>query len=82
MAVSSVFSAPNAAGKCHGAGVQVIPASVSCKDVQVQILLKGKALSELAGIPLLQDQSNARVMLLPSVGNGCVIVGVNNFYVE
>ena len=63
-------------------GVQVIPTCVSCKDVQVQILLQGKALSELAGIPLLQDQSNARVMLLPSAGNGCVIVGVNNFYVE
>ena len=82
MAVSSVFSAPNAAGKCDGAGVQVIPTSVSCKDVQVRFLLKGKALSELAGIPLPQDQSSARFMLLPSAGNGCVIVEVNNFHAE
>ena len=80
--MSSVFSAPNPAGKCDGAGVQVIPTASACKDVQGQILQKGKALTELAGIPLLQDAANARLMLLPSAGNGCVIVGVNNFYAE
>ena len=80
--MSSVFSAPNPAGKCDGAGVQVIPTASACKDVQGQILQKGKALAELAGIPLLQDAANARIMLLPSAGNGCVIVGVNNFYAE
>ena len=82
LGMSSVFSAPNATGKCDGAGVQVIPTASACKDVQGQILQKGKALTELAGIPLLQDAANARIMLLPSAGNGCVIVGVNNFYAE
>ena len=82
MAISSVFSAPNAAGKCDGAGVQVIPSSVSCQQIQAQILQKGKALADLAGIPMMQDQNNGRVMLMPSAGNGCVIVGFNNLYSE
>ena len=82
LGVSSVFSAPNADGKCDGAGVQVIPTTLACSAVQAQILQKGKQIADLATIPMLQDANNARIMLLPSAGNGCVIVGFNNLYAE
>lgn len=82
LGVSSVFSAPNADGKCDGAGVQVIPTALACAAVQGQILLKGKPVADLAGIPMLQDGNNSRIMLIPSAGNGCVIVGFNNLYAE
>ena len=82
LGISSVFSAPNADGKCDGAGVQVIPTTLACSAVQTQILVKGKQIADLASIPMLQDGNNARIMLLPSAGNGCVIVGFNNLYAE
>ena len=82
LGISSVFSAPNAEGKCDGAGVQVIPTTLACSAVQTQILQKGKQIADLASIPMLQDGNNARIMLLPSAGNGCVIVGFNNLYAE
>ena len=82
LGVSSVFSAPNAEGKCDGAGVQVIPTALACSAVQGQILQKGKPVADLAGIPMLQDANNSRIMLIPSAGNGCVIVGFNNLYAE
>ena len=82
LGISSVFTAPNADGKCDGAGVQVIPTALACSAVQGQILQKGKAVADLAGIPMLQDANNSRIMLLPSAGNGCVIVGFNNLYAE
>lgn len=82
LGISSVFTSPNAEGKCDGAGVQVIPTALACSAVQSQILTKGKAVADLAGIPMLQDGNNSRIMLLPSAGNGCVIVGFNNLYAE
>ena len=80
--ISSVFSAPTSEGKCDGATVQVIPTASACAAVQGQILDKGKMLASLAGVPMLQNEANARVMLLPTAGNGCVIVGFNNTYAD
>jgi hypothetical protein len=80
--LSGVFSVPTAEGKCDAASVQVIPTTDSCAAVQAQILTKGKALGNLAGVPLLQNAANAQVMLLPAAGNGCVLVALSALYTE
>ena len=80
--LSSVFSVPTAEGKCDAASVQIIPTTDSCAAVQAQILTKGKALGNLAGVPLLQNAANAQVMLLPAAGNGCVLVALSALYTE
>jgi hypothetical protein len=80
--LSGVFTVPTADGKCDAASVQVIPTTDSCAAVQAQILTKGKALGNLAGVPLLQNAANAQVMLLPAPGNGCVLVALSALYTE
>jgi hypothetical protein len=80
--LSGVFTVPTAEGKCDAASVQVIPTTDSCAAVQAQILTKGKALGNLAGVPLLQNAANAQVMLLPAAGNGCVLVALSALYTE
>ena len=80
--LSGVFSVPTAEGKCDAASVQIIPTTDSCAAVQAQILTKGKALGNLAGVPLLQNAANAQVMLLPAAGNGCVLVALSALYTE
>lgn len=80
--VSAVMAAPTPDGKCDGATVQIIPSPLSCQTLQTQVLVKGKQLSSLAGLPLLQDVNNQRMMLLPTAGNGCVVIGFNNVYAD
>lgn len=80
--VSAVMAAPTMDGKCDGAFVQIIPSPLSCDALQTTVMAKGKQLGVLAGIPLLQNASAQRMMLLPTAGNGCVVVGFNNVYAE
>ena len=80
--VSGVVSAPNAYGKCDSVAIQVIPTANACASVQTEVLAKGELLGTLAGVPMFRDKQNMHVMLLPTSGNGCVIVALNNFYAE
>jgi hypothetical protein len=80
--VSGVVSAPNAYGKCDSVAIQVIPTANACASVQAEVLAKGELLGTLAGVPMFRDKQNMHVMLLPTSGNGCVIVALNNFYAE
>jgi hypothetical protein len=80
--LSGVFSVPTTEGNCDAASLQIIPTTDSCASVQAQILTKGKALGNLAGVPLLQNAANAQVMLLPAAGNGCVLVALSTVYAE
>src|SRR5271170_1559831 len=80
--VSGVVSAPNANGKCDSVAIQVIPTANACASVQTEVLAKGELLGTLAGVPMFRDKQNMHVMLLPTSGNGCVIVALNNFYAE
>jgi hypothetical protein len=59
----------------------IISTTDSCASVQAQILTKGKALGNLAGVPLLQNAANAQV-LLPAAGSGCLLVAVSTLYTE
>jgi hypothetical protein len=80
--LSGVVSAPNGAGKCDSVAIQVIPTANACASVQTQVLAKGELLGTLAGVPMLRNEQKMHVMLLPTPGNGCVIVALNNFYAE
>ncbi len=80
--VSGVVSAPSSDGKCDALGFQILPTTSTCSAVRAQVLDKGEWLGDMAGVPILRNAQNLRVMLLPTAGNGCVIVGVNNYYSE
>ena len=80
--VSGVFSSPTSEGKCDAAAIQIIPSSDSCAKTQAQILEKGKALGNLAGVPIFQNAANAQVMLIPAANNTCVLVALSTVYTE
>lgn len=81
-ALAGVFSVPTTEGKCDAAALQVIPTTDPCTTVQAQIMIKGRALGTLAGVPLLQNAANAQVMLLPGANNSCVLVALSTVYTE
>ena len=80
--VAAVISAPGSEGKCDGVGLQIIPTTATCSAVQAQVLAKGEMLGNLVGVPMMRNAQNQRVMLLPTAGEGCVVVGINNAYVD
>ena len=80
--VSGVFSSPTSEGKCDAAAIQIIPSSDSCAKTQAQILERGKALGNLAGVPIFQNAANAQVMLIPAANNTCVLVALSTVYTE
>ena len=80
--LSGVFSSPTTEGKCDAAAIQIIPTSDPCSKAQAQILEKGKALGNLAGVPIFQNAAQAEVMLLPTPHNGCVVVALSTAYSE
>jgi len=80
--ISGVVSALSSNGKCDALGFQVLPTTSTCSAVQAQVLVEGEWLGEMAGVPILRNAQNLRVMLLPTAGDGCVIVGVKNYYSE
>ena len=80
--LSGVFSSPTTEGKCDAAAIQIIPTSDPCSKAQAQILEKGKALGNLAGVPIFQNAAKAEVMLLPTPHNGCVVVALTTAYSE
>lgn len=82
MGLSGVISSPGAEGKCDAVAIQVLPSTTACPAIQSQVLAKGELLGNLAGVPMLRNAQNLRVMLLPTAGNGCVIVGMTNYYTE
>ncbi len=82
MGISGVISAPGAEGKCDAVGLQVLPTAETCGNIQTQVLAKGQILGNLAGVPILKNAQNMRLMLLPSAGNGCVIVALDNYYAD
>ena len=80
--VSGVFSTPTSDGKCDAAAIQIIPTSEPCSKAEAQIKEKGKALGNLAGVPILQNAANAQVLLMPAPNNGCVLVALSTVYTD
>lgn len=76
-AAAVVGAVPTRNGKCDALGVQVVPSARSCGTLQASLLGKGKAVANLTGLPLIESPNGQRFLLLPSAGNGCVIVAVS-----
>jgi hypothetical protein len=80
-AIAVLLGAP-AGKKCDTYGVQVIPTKDKCTDLQTKILIRGKKVGELSGIPFLNDVNGSQVMLVPSAGDGCVLVALRINYAD
>ena len=73
---SVLLVTPVAASACEGGSVQVVPSARSCADIQAQLMQGGKTLANLTGLPLIENVAGIRQILLPSPGNGCVMISV------
>lgn len=78
---TSVLLATPAANGCDASTVLVFPSARSCADIEKDIAKSARLLGKLAGLPLYGTDSNEHRLLLPSAGNGCVIVAVRIQYV-
>ncbi len=76
-AAAVIAVVPGKTGKCDGIGVQVLPSAHSCGNLQQAFLRSGKAILTLNGLPLIENPNGQRFLLLPSAGNGCVILAVS-----
>jgi hypothetical protein len=79
-AVAVLFGAPTAAHNCDTSYVQVFPTARACNDIEGDLLKQGKVVANLSGVPVTVDAAGARQLLLPTPGNGCVVVAVGLTY--
>jgi len=76
-----VFASPHSNGKCDGVSVQVLPSPANCETWRAALSKTGKVIGTLAGMPLMSDGSGP-VMLVPTSGNTCVVVGIKIAYAK
>ena len=71
-----LLAVPTAANGCEGGAVQVVPSARSCAAIQAQLMQGGKELASLTGLPVIENATGMRQILLPAPGNGCVMISV------
>lgn len=72
---SVVYSAPTPAkGGCEGSFVRVVPVGVDCNTFAGTLPKDSKLGPSLQGLPVITLPSGVQTILLPSAGNGCVIM--------
>jgi hypothetical protein len=79
-AAAVILASPSANG-CDATTIQVFPSARSCVDVEKDILKSSVVIGKLAGLPLYRTNANEHRLLMPTAGNGCVIIGVGVQYV-
>ena len=79
-AVAVLFGAPSAGHDCNSSYVQIFPTARACNDIEGDLLKQGKVVANLSGLPVTVDAVGARQLLLPTSGNGCVVVVVGLTY--
>ncbi|RXT34678.1 hypothetical protein [Bradyrhizobium betae] len=79
-AASVILASPSANG-CDATSIQVFPSARPCIDVEKDILKSSAVIGKLAGLPLYRSSVGEHRILMPSAGNGCVIIGVSVQYV-
>jgi hypothetical protein len=79
-ATSIILATPSATG-CDASTVQVFPTVRSCAEVEKDLLKSGAVIGKLAGLPVYSSNTGGNRVLMPSAGNGCVIIGTNVLYV-
>ena len=75
-AAAILLAAPTPAQNCDTSTVQVFPTARPCNVVEADLLKDGKVIADLAGLPVTQSPNGARQILLPTAGNGCVMIVV------
>jgi hypothetical protein len=75
-AAAILTAAPTASNGCDTSAVEVFPTARPCNDVLADLLKNGKVVADLAGLLVIQNAAGARELLMPSAGNGCVLVTV------
>ena len=75
-AAAILLGAPTATRACDTSTVEVFPTARPCNDVLGDLLKTGKVVADLSGLLVTQNAGGVRQILLPSAGNGCVIVAV------
>jgi hypothetical protein len=79
-AASVILASPSANG-CDATAIQVFPSARPCIDVEKDILKSSVLIGKLAGLPLYRTNAGEHRVLMPTAGNGCVIIGVGVQYV-
>lgn len=80
-AASIVAALPNEERVCEGIGVQIVPTARACGTVQAALLRNAHALTTLVGLPLIESDLGQRMLLVPTAGNGCVVIAVNQLQI-
>ena len=77
-AAAVLLAAPTQGQSCDTSTVQIFPTARPCNAVLADLLKTGKVIADLAGMPVGPELPNgARQLLMPTAGNGCVMVVVN-----
>ena len=79
-AASVILTSPSATG-CDATAIQAFPSARPCIEVEKDILKSSAIIGKLAGLPLYRSNAGEHRVLMPSAGNGCVIIGVSVQYV-
>ena len=75
-AAAILLAAPTPAQNCDASTVQIFPTARPCNIVEADLLKEGKVIADLGGLPVTQSPNGARQILLPTAGNGCVMIVV------
>jgi hypothetical protein len=75
-AVAILLAAPTQAQSCDTSTVQIFPTARPCNVVLADLLKEGKVIADLDGMPVSQSPNGARQILMPTAGNGCVMIVV------
>jgi len=79
-AAAVILASPSANG-CDATTIHVFPSARSCVDIEKDILKSSAVIGKLAGLPLYRTNAGEHRILMPTAGNGCVIIGVGVQYV-
>jgi hypothetical protein len=72
---SFVFSAPTPAkGGCEGTFVRVVPVAQDCSSFASTLPKESTLGPSLQGLPVITLPSGVQTVLIPSAGNGCVVL--------
>jgi hypothetical protein len=76
-AAAVLLAAPTQGQSCDTSTVQIFPTARPCNAVLADLLKDGKVIADLGGMPVSQTPNGARQFLMPTAGNGCVMIVVN-----
>lgn len=71
-----LLGSPTANHGCDTSYVQVFPTARACNEIQGDLLKDGTVVANLSGLAVTVGGNGSRQLLLPTPGNGCVIVVV------